>query len=288
MSNGNKKDSPPAPPDIIEKIQAFLDNNLPDLALALIEKFGLQIDIQDGRIVDKLNSTEFWLKKFITIDNQTTAMKDSIRKLAKVDDEVLITGPSGSGKELIAHALMGNREGSFVPVNCAGLPDTLIDSLLFGHKKGSFTGADTDKAGFCVAARDGILFLDEIGELPITLQAKLLRAIQEKKILPIGDTKEREISCRFVFATHRNLQQMIAESQFRIDLFARISTFEIAIKGLKDRKCDIIPIIESLDGGHAYINYMQSRGKINPETIDVNLGVRSLQQLVRRHKVLHT
>lgn len=274
-----------APSDILQKIQAFLDNDLAEAALKLIEKYNLQIDIQDGKIVDKQNSTEFWLKKFITVDNETTAMKDSVRKLSKVEDEVLVIGPTGSGKELIAHALLGNREGAFIPINCAGLPDTLIDSLLFGHKKGSFTGADQDKPGLCVAARDGILFLDEIGELPITLQAKLLRAIQEKKILPLGESKERDISCRFVFATHRDLKAMMIDNLFRADLYARISTFEITIKSLKDRRCDIVPIIESLPDGHSYLGYLTSKNII-AHNLDVSLGVRSLQQFVRRYKVL--
>lgn len=288
MSNGNNQT--PVPPDIIHKIQAFLDNDLTDAALKLIEKYNLQVDVQDGKLVDKQNSTEFWLKKFITVDSYTTAMKDDVRKLSKVDDEVLITGPTGSGKELIAHALLGNKEGSFIPVNCAGLPDTLIDALLFGHTRGAFTGASEAKNGLCIAARDGILFLDEIGELPITLQAKLLRAIQEKKILPIGETKERDITCRFVFATHRDLREMTLKHEFRIDLYARISTFEIKIKGLHERQCDIVPILESLPDGHSYIGFLQSQNKLQQmlSAVDLSLGVRKLQQLVRRHKVLHS
>jgi len=286
MSNGNH---PTAPPNILHLIQGYLDNDLPDVAIAQIEKYNLQIEIRDGKIVDKLNSTEFWLHKFVTVDSASIAMKDDVRKLAKVDDEVLITGPTGSGKELIAHALLGPREGNFVPINCAGLPDTLIDSLLFGHKKGSFTGAEQDKAGLCVAARDGILFLDEIGELPLTLQAKLLRAIQEKKILPLGDTKERDISCRFVFATHRDLRAMILDGSFRTDLYARISTFEIVIKGLKERKCDIQPIIQAMQDGHSYLEYLRSRNKLGTlDNMDLSLGVRRLQQLVRRYKVLQS
>src|SRR5947207_3387562 len=282
------KEYPQPPSNIIHLIQGYLDNGLLEIALQQIDKYGLQIDVIDGRIVDKENSTEYWLRRFITVDSHTTAMKDDVRKLSKVDDEVLIVGPTGSGKELIAHALIGNREGPFVPVNCAGLPDTLIESLLFGHAKGSFTGASDSKNGLCIAARAGVLFLDEIGELPITLQAKILRAIQEKKILPIGETKERDISCRFVFATHRDLKAMMLNGQFRTDLYARISTFEIYIKGLKDRPDDIIPIIESLPEGHSYISYLHSQGKLQwLKNQDFSLGVRKLQQLVRRHKILH-
>lgn len=274
---------------LLHMVQSFLDNDLPEQALSLIKKHDLQYDIQDGKLVDKQNSTEFWLKKFITVDDHTTAMKDEVRKMSKVDDEVLITGPTGSGKELIAHALMGARDAAFVAVNCAGLPDTLIDSLLFGHVKGAFTGATEAKQGYCVAARGGILFLDEIGELPITLQAKLLRAIQEKKILPIGEVKERDISCRFVFATHRNLWDMTKRDEFRTDLYARISTLEIKIKGLEERKEDVIPILESLPDGKSYLNYLESQNKMHIlKSIDLSLGVRKLQQLVRRHKVLQS
>jgi len=162
-------------------------------------------------------------------------------------EPVLITGPSGTGKEMIARMMLGNRsDAAFFPVNCAGLVDTLFESLLFGHKRGSFTGAASDKPGILVTARDGVVFFDEIGELPLNQQAKLLRVIQEKRVLPVGHDHEVPIMCRFVFATNRNLQVEVADHRFREDLYYRISAITLSTYPLSARPDDAILIADHI------------------------------------------
>jgi transcriptional regulator with PAS, ATPase and Fis domain len=222
------------------------------------------------------------LKEFITIEDETLRMKEDARKIAKSEHEVLITGETGTGKELIAKSMIGERIGAIKAVNCAGFPSELIESELFGHIRGSFTGANTEKEGLLSAAKDGIMFLDEVGELPMHVQAKLLRALQDKSIRKVGSNVEEKITCKFVCATHRNLKKMVESKEFRQDLYARISTLELHIKPLRDRKCDIVPITESLKGGKDFLLKHQDELPL----LDLSLNVRSLQQHVIRFAVL--
>jgi two-component system, NtrC family, response regulator PilR len=179
------------------------------------------------------------------IVGQTPQMKkvfDLILKAAQVVSNVLITGESGTGKELVAQAIHENSQRKnqpFVTISCAGLPETLIESELFGYRKGSFTGAILDKIGFVETANKGTLFLDEIGELSPSLQVKLLRLIQEKKYIPIGETKEKSVDVRFIMATHKDLEQEIIEDRFREDLFYRINVISIPLPPLRERPEDI-------------------------------------------------
>lgn len=264
----------------LKKLQALIDDGAPELAVELIISHDLQVSIINGVVVDKANTTEAWLARFITIDPDMLALKEDIRKLSVVDDTVLIVGETGTGKELIARALHGKRK-NFVALNCAGLPEGLVESELFGHAGGAFTGATIKaKPGLMLEASNGTLFLDEIGELPINIQAKLLRAIQERTIRKVGGVNEEKLTCRIVCATHRSLPSMIDAKEFRQDLYARISTFELRTKPLRERWCDIIPIAQSLDGGKELFE------KCKQNAIDLSLNVRSLEQAVRRFKVL--
>ncbi|UCH65689.1 MAG: sigma-54-dependent Fis family transcriptional regulator [Ignavibacterium sp.] len=170
---------------------------------------------------------------------------DLIDSVADTDSTVLITGKSGTGKELVAKALhftSKRKDKPFVVVNCGAISDTLIESELFGHKKGAFTGAVSDKEGFMKAANGGTLFLDEIGEMPLDLQVKLLRTIQEKEYTPVGTTKAIPVNVRFVASTNKNLPDEIKAGNFREDLFYRLNVVEIVLPSLKDRKEDI-PIL---------------------------------------------
>ena len=165
-----------------------------------------------------------------------------IEKLKDVDTSVLITGESGSGKELVARAIHYSghrRKGNFLTVNCAASPEGLLEEEFFGHKKGAFTGAVSDKPGKLALANGGTLFLDEVGDMPLALQGKLLRAIQEKEYSPIGSNELHKIDIRILSATNRNLRQMVEEGRFRQDLFYRLRVFEINLPPLRSRRQDI-------------------------------------------------
>jgi transcriptional regulator with GAF, ATPase, and Fis domain len=156
---------------------------------------------------------------------------------------VLLEGESGTGKELFArglHALSPRADGPFVAINCAAIPDNLLETELFGHEKGAFTGAATRKPGRFELAHRGTLFLDEIGELPLALQAKILRALEEKRFERVGGTQSLHVDVRVVAATNRNLKQRVAERQFREDLYFRLSVFPIQIPPLRERANDVM------------------------------------------------
>ncbi len=171
-----------------------------------------------------------------------------LRKVADIPSPVLLTGESGSGKEVVARSIhtMGNmgEERPFVSINCPAVPESLLESELFGFRKGAFTGADIDFPGKVRMAEGGTLFLDEIGDLPLSIQPKLLRLLENKTIEPLGTGKTVKIDVRIICATNRNLEQLVANGQFREDLFYRINTFHIELPALRERKEDIAPLAE--------------------------------------------
>ncbi len=163
-------------------------------------------------------------------------------KVAGFSTTVLITGESGTGKELVAngiHHASPRKNAGIVPVNCGGIPENLLESELFGHKKGAFTGADKDKKGLFEEAHNGTIFLDEIGELPISLQVKILRVLQENEIRPVGDPKTRKIDVRVIAATSKNLEDEVEKRRFRKDLFYRLNVMHINLPPLSERTEDI-------------------------------------------------
>jgi transcriptional regulator of acetoin/glycerol metabolism len=164
-----------------------------------------------------------------------------IRQIASSEIPMLVEGESGTGKEVIARAIhsLSSRGGAFVPVNCGALPENLVESELFGYKRGAFSGADKDHPGLVRAADGGTLFLDEIGDLPASSQAALLRVLQEKEVMPVGGTKSVPIDLRVVAATHRDLDDMVADQTFRHDLFARLAGFRIRVPNVSDRRADL-------------------------------------------------
>ncbi|HEV7609038.1 MAG TPA: sigma-54 dependent transcriptional regulator [Steroidobacteraceae bacterium] len=169
-------------------------------------------------------------------------LREMIMRVARSQAPVHISGESGTGKELVArmiHASGPRAEGPFVPVNCGAIPSELMESEFFGHKRGSFTGAVTDKTGLIPSAEGGTLFLDEVADLPLHMQVKLLRVIQEKTVRPIGEQREAPIDVRILSATHKSLADLVAQAKFREDLFYRINVIELRVPPLRERAEDI-------------------------------------------------
>jgi two-component system response regulator PilR (NtrC family) len=176
-------------------------------------------------------------------------LRELIERVSRSQAPVHIYGESGTGKELVAHLIHdagARRDGPFVPVNCGAIPGELMESELFGHRKGSFTGAVADKQGLIQSAEGGTLFLDEIADLPLHMQVKLLRVIQEKSVRPVGDSKETPTDVRILSATHRNLSALVADGRFREDLFYRVNVIEIRVPPLRERLEDIDELVEAI------------------------------------------
>jgi transcriptional regulator with PAS, ATPase and Fis domain len=173
--------------------------------------------------------------------------------VAPTKSTVLLTGESGTGKEVIARAIHHYSQVAdriFLPINCAAIPESLLESQLFGHVRGAFTGAVASQEGLFIRARNGTIFLDEIGEMPLGLQSKLLRAIEAKEILPVGSTDPIKIDVRIIAASNRDLKKMAEDGTFREDLFYRLAVVEIALPPLRERREDIPPLVEYLVRRH--------------------------------------
>ena len=176
-------------------------------------------------------------------------VKERIAKVARSMAPVLVRGESGTGKELVAravHACSHRADGPFVAVNCSAIPESLLEAEFFGAKKGSYTGAHQDREGYFQAARGGTLFLDEIGDLPLTMQSKLLRAIQERQVRSLGSTQEDTVDVRIVSATHKDLAADVRAERFRQDLYYRLNVIEILVPPLRERRDDLPLLCEAL------------------------------------------
>ena len=177
------------------------------------------------------------------------AVRDLIDKLARSEAPVQISGESGSGKELAArliHRKSARGEKPFVPVNCGAIPENLMESEFFGYKKGAFTGADSDRVGFFQAANGGTLFLDEVADLPLPMQVKLLRAIQEKKVRKVGSTQEESVDVRIISATHKKLGEQVDAGRFRHDLYYRLNVIELRMPAVRERREDIPMFVDAI------------------------------------------
>ena len=185
---------------------------------------------------------------------EMTALCDLLERAARSDSTVLITGETGSGKELVARALhqrSDRAEGPFVAINCAAVPESLLESELFGHTKGAFTDAKAARPGLLQKARGGTLFLDEVGDMPLILQAKLLRVLQERRVRPVGSDEEVEVDVRIAAATHRDLESAVEEGSFRQDLLYRINVIQLAVPPLRARGNDILLLAQRFLRDHA-------------------------------------
>ena len=235
--------------------------------------------------------------KSTLLDGNSLAIRqvsELIERVADTNATVLILGESGTGKELVArsvHILSSREKNYFVPVNCAAIPDELLESELFGHVKGAFTGAITDRKGRFELAEGGTLFLDEIGDMDLNMQAKLLRVLQEKVFERVGSTKAIHADVRVVAATHRNLEEMVRKGEFREDLFYRLHVFPIELPPLRRRAEDLPALVYAITG-----TLKRDTGKelkVTPDAMEVLTrytwpgNVRELSNLLERLSILY-
>jgi len=259
---------------------------------------------QIGELKDKLAEEKLYLEAeirteyiFEEIIGESAALKEVLKQLevvAPTDSTVLIQGETGTGKELIAralHKLSGRRERTFVKLNCAAIPTGLLESELFGHEKGAFTGAIAQRIGRFELADGGTLFLDEVGDVPLELQAKLLRVLQEQEFERLGSTRTIRVNVRLVAATNRDLNQMVAEKQFRSDLYYRLNVFPITVPPLRERTADIPVLVRYF--AQQYARRMNKQIESIPsEAMNVLVGyswpgnVRELENFIERAVIL--
>ncbi|MGB1580887.1 MAG: sigma-54-dependent transcriptional regulator, partial [Nevskiales bacterium] len=276
-------------PDAVESLQAG--------AFDFVSKpVNLQAlkDLVNKALKLEQSNTEAGADKSLELVGKTKAieaLRSLIEKLARSQAPVYISGESGTGKERVArliHAKGPRSEGAFVPVNCGAIPAELMESEFFGHIKGSFTGAVRDKTGLFAAAEGGTLFLDEIAELPKPMQVKLLRAIQERRIRPVGSENEVPIDVRILCATHKNLGQMVEDGQFRQDLYYRINVIEAKVPALRERREDIAALSDAILAELAQRNRLDGQYELSTEATKALNGysfpgnIRELENILER------
>ncbi|MGB6449238.1 MAG: sigma-54 dependent transcriptional regulator, partial [Steroidobacteraceae bacterium] len=223
-------------------------------------------------------------------------LREMIGRVARSQAPVHIYGESGTGKELVArliHESGARSEGPFVPVNCGAIPTELMESEFFGHKRGSFTGAVADKKGLVQSAEGGTLFLDEVADLPLHMQVKLLRLVQEKTVRPVGESREESVDVRILSATHKNLSDLVAEGRFREDLFYRINVIELRVASLRERPEDI-PVLAGAILGRLCRRMKVDTARISEEALQALQSypfpgnVRELENALERALTLST
>ena len=233
--------------------------------------------------------------QFIAGDLSTKKLVKLAEKVAKTDVTVFINGPTGTGKEVLSkfiHNKSSRCDNPFVGINCAAIPENMLEAILFGHEKGAFTGASNPNKGIFRAADGGTLLLDEISEMPLSLQAKILRVLQEKIVTPIGSQKDLPVDVRVIATTNRNMLEEIKKGTFREDLYYRLNVFPLATSHLVDRKSDIIPLTTALLYRHC--KSVNELPWLNPSALETLLdhdwpgNVRELENIVQRALVLCT
>ena len=253
---------------------------------------------------DKSSLKYFYLNYFVEsivksipnlpcVDDKSVKLTALVRKIATTDATVLVNGPTGTGKELVSnlvHHFSNRRENAFVAVNCAAIPDQMLESMLFGHEKGAFTGAVQPNKGLLRAADQGTVLLDEISEMPLTLQAKLLRVIQEKKVMPIGTSQEINVDVRIVATTNRNMLDEVKKGNFREDLYYRLNVFPVNTLHLSERRSDVPSIVANMlykmDLDYNEKTNICSEALVQLENYNWPGNVRELHNVIQRAKIL--
>ena len=274
-------------------IKPFKRDQAVSVVRRALEKFSL---IRENFYLREALEGKHNLGKIIGKSESMRRVFQMIERVAPTPSTILITGESGTGKELVAQAVHEKSDvasGPFIPINCGAIPENLIESELFGHKKGAFTGAVADKQGMFAAASGGTIFLDEVGELPLSTQVNFLRVLQEKKVKPVGSAREIPVDCRIIAATNRDLREEIAEGRFREDLYYRLNIIPIELPPLRERDGDIKLLLE-----HYVKKYSGSLNSpvhgIDAEAMKILLNysypgnVRELQNIIERAVTLET
>ena len=275
------------------KIEYFLNGAISVFHLPVeLNQEGSEKDFYMHYLIEQILQT---YPNFPAKDENSTKLTHLVKRLACTDATVLINGPTGTGKEVVSnliHHFSKRAEKAFVAVNCAAIPDQMLESMLFGHEKGSFTGALQPNKGLIRAADEGTVLLDEISEMPLTLQAKLLRVIQEKKVMPIGSSVEVDVDVRIIATTNRNMSDEVKAGRFREDLYYRLNVFPLNTLRLSDRKFDIPAIaanmLFSMDKDST------QKAKISENAFEMLLeyswpgNVRELCNVIQRAKILCT
>lgn len=288
----------------LETAVEAIENGAYDFVLKPLHTPQLLISVQRALYLNEVQSENTQLKSIFNeelgisgVIGRSQGFKKAIelaKRVASSQSNILITGESGSGKEVIAkaiHELGDKKDGPFIAINCSAIPENLLESELFGHAKGSFTGASDKKIGLFEEANKGTLFLDEIGDLSLPLQAKLLRVLQERKVKRIGENHYRDFSARIICATHKDLKKEVAQGNFREDLFFRLNVIPIYLPPLRERKEDILPLSEYFLKKFASMNNSNVKGfsKEAIKKLEINEwkgNVRELENAIERAVVL--
>jgi two-component system response regulator HydG len=268
--------------------------NFDDLRLTLERALEHMALAKENRTLKKQISADAKLDSIIGTSEAMQSLIDMVRTVSPTEATILVTGESGTGKELIAQAIHSNsprKDGPLVTVNCAAITDTLLESELFGHEKGAFTGADKKRDGRFMQAHKGSIFLDEVGEIPLHLQAKLLRAIQEREIQRVGGDKAIKVDVRIIAATNRDLLKDVHEGKFREDLFYRLNVVNLRVPPLHERKDDIPLLAKHFLVRYAKKNRRNMKG-FTPAAMDLMIrypwpgNVRELENALERAVIL--
>ena len=236
--------------EILARLKALLESvHCLDDPTLLPEMQGLVQDAQRSQVTETTTADEHVFQGMIGSCPAMLSIRELCRRFALVSAPVLVRGESGTGKDLVAKAIheLGPRAGKpFVSENCAAIPETLLESVLFGHVRGAFTGAVRDHPGHFVTAHKSTLFLDEIGDMPLAMQSKLLRVLQEGEVRPVGGSKVRRVDVRVIAATNQNLEKMVPQGRFREDLYYRLDVLQVGLPPLRERGADIVMLARHL------------------------------------------